>query len=97
MTKYQCFVKENIDYSKYGFKEENGQYRFWCSGLVRMTITNKYQLQFNQVMADVLKVFSEMLKDDIVYFQTKEDVKKHTIKLSDEELKVIQEMRNNRK
>ena len=91
MTKYQCFVKENIDYSKYGFKkEENGQYRFWCSGLVRMTITNKYQLQFNQVMADVLK-------DDIVYFQTKEDVKKHTIKLSDEELKVIQEMRNNRK
>ena len=93
---YWCYVKENIDYSKYGFKHEHNEWVLWM-GTRRMTITSKYQLQFNQVIADVLRIFAEMVKDNVIYFETKEEVKKHTIKLTDDELKLIQEMRNKKK
>lgn len=91
-TNYVCMIKKGVEPSKYGFVYKYGEWTYWIKTR-RITINKKNQLQFNQITVDVLRVFSEMVKDDVVYFIPKEDAKFHHLVLSNEEYKVIMEMR----
>ena len=89
---YVCMARKEIEPSKYGFKYDYGEWVYWIKTR-RITINKKFQLQFNQITIDVLKVFSEMVKDDMIYFLPKDEAKFHHLVLSNEEYKIIMEMR----
>ena len=92
-SEFVIMAKPNIDYTKYGFrKEKNNEYTFWLKTL-RINITKSLRVHYNQVTADVIKVFCEMAKDDAIYFMPNDLVKTHTLILTHKEYEAVMKMR----
>lgn len=91
-NKILCFAKPNVDFSKYGFKNEYKTWSYWHNNTRRMYFdTNTYRVYFNCMTTEVLYTFSKLIKDNVIYF--KENSKVHTLQLTDEEYEVIKKMR----
>ena len=98
MSKMVCVVEKGFDYSKYGFKEDKKEYSLYI-GIKRLYFNkNNYIMHFNMVTIEVLYVLYQMIKDDVIKFESydkvKNEFKRKCLYLSDEEYKVIKEMRN---
>ena len=92
-----CFyAKKDIDYSKYDFVESDKEWVVW-RGTRRITIKKKdYSMSFNMITNEILKIFMDMVKDDVIYVkkQKAKVSKHHYIGLSDSEYELIQKIRN---
>ena len=94
--KVVCIADKNIDYSVFGFHFDNKEWVYWYNNTKRMYFSTKdYRVYFNQMTTQVLKVFFEMAQANVIKFI--EYKNEHRMCLSDEEYKVIQEMRNRNK
>lgn len=93
-----CFyAKRDIDYSKYGFvlSENKKEWVIW-RGTRRITIRNdNNSMSFNSITNEILKIFMEMVKDDVIIVKPYKERKprSHYIALDDEEYELIQKMR----
>lgn len=91
-------IKKDFDLEKlkgYGFVEESGRYTKSTS-VIKLQVDKKTRiLSFNQPDNGSLKIFYQMVKDDIVAVVDNYHFPKgyHYIGLTDEEFKLIQDMR----
>ena len=100
--KYCFYAKKGIDYSKYGFKKDTYRNKIeWViwRGTRRITIEESKgnYLSFNNVTNEVMKIFMDMVKDNVVIFKEKPDHREprnHYIGLTQEEYEMIQKKRN---
>ena len=93
MGKYCFYVKKEIDLKKYGFQEDDyfKRYVIWNRGVWRIKIDWKdMSLHFNQLSGEFIKIFIDMIKDDIVIVkEEKRILRPHQIYLTDEEYEYI--------
>lgn len=93
-----CFYgKPNTDWTKYGLGEDTESWKYW-NGVWRIRIDKKTNaIRFNMITSDVLKIFRDMVLDDVIIVSTykKKDYHYHYVGLSDEEYELIQNRRNN--
>lgn len=86
------FAKPDVDYKKYGFKEEGNDVSYWFNHTKRMYFDKRNLIiHFNCMTTEVLFVFYLLSKDNVIEF--KQVRKAHTITLTDEEYKAVMEMR----
>lgn len=87
-----CFAKPNVDYTKYGFKDDGRDCSYWFNNTRRMYFDKKnLRVYFNCMTTEVLFVFYLLAKDNVIEF--KQVTKAHTITLTNEEYEVIMKMR----
>ena len=93
---YCFYAKKDIDYTKYGFVDE-GTELIILRDVRRITIRKKdYSMSFNCITTEILKIFMDMIKDDVVFvknFKAKPK-RNHYMGLTDEEYEIIKKMRN---
>ena len=93
---YCFYAKSGVDYSKYGFIHEDNQWVIW-RGTRRITIKENQNnfMSFNSVTNEILKIFMDMVNDNVVIVSTYKEHKprKHYINLDDEEYQMILERR----
>lgn len=69
MLKLICEVKLPFDYEKLGFVETDVEVNYWQSGTKRIIIDKRNnRVRFNCVTIEVLRVFSELIKNDLITF-----------------------------
>lgn len=91
-VKLICIAKEGVDYTKYGFRLENRVWSYWYNNTRRIYFdVRNNKVYFNCMTTQVLSVFYRMAQDNVIEF--KECLKEHRMYLTDEEYKIIQEMR----
>lgn len=93
MNNYMCVAKEGVDFCKYGFRLERGEYIYYIQ-TKRIVVRRDLTVRFNSVSIDIMRVFSQLVKDDVVYFQKREDVKTKHIILSSKEYDMVMELRS---
>ena len=94
VNQYVWFAKKDIDFTRYGFDDDNGSYTFWRNNTKRIEIRKRdLRMYFNGLVSDVLVLFQKLIKDDVVYYEEARKVKKHFVMVSDEELETIKKMR----
>lgn len=98
MNNHVCMAKEGVDFRSYGFRYDSSkkEYSYWINTR-RITITNKLILKFNSVSVDVLMKFAELVKDGVVYFIEKQNVKTRLVALSKKEYEMIMATRKENK
>lgn len=94
--KYCLYAKKGVDYTKYGFVEESGHFTIWRTTRRIDIKKSDYSLSFNNITNEILKIFADMIKDNVVIIREYKDHKPrtHYINLSDEEYEIIVKMRN---
>lgn len=97
MNKILFIVKKRAKLEKYGFVNEGNQWALY-SHLKKLYIYKKDMvLHFNMPGLQELKVFHDMIKDNVIEIkkiETHPYRKTHYIGLTEEEFKMIQERRN---
>ena len=96
--KYCFYAKKDINYSKYGFIHEDNEWVIW-RGTRRISIDEKRNnyMSFNMITNEILKIFMQLIKDDLIIFKEKPDQREpryHYIGLTEEEYELIQRRRN---
>ena len=88
--------KKGVDYSKYGFNESNKEWTTWTSIKKLIIKKDDMTLHFNMPALEDMKIFYEMVKDNVVIWKDipRNKQRYHYIGLTDEEYKMIQEKRN---
>ncbi len=94
---YLCVAKENVDFSRYGFIRQKGEWIFSLNNTKRITVKKDGIMRFNNVSIDVLMVFSKLVKDEVIYFQRKEDSRTRSIVVSPKEYQLIMELRDKKR
>lgn len=95
MDKIAFYIKDNANLSKYGLQEETKRWVF-IKSVVKLVVDKKsMRLRFNMPDNTTLKIFAEMVKDDIVEItsERKRQHPYHYIGLSDDEFELIQDYR----
>lgn len=93
---YVCMAKEGVNFRKYNFEYDNTKQEYvFKINTRRITVTKNRILKFNQVTVEVLRVFADLVRDDVIYFVYNENARKRTLMISEKEYKVIMEMRKN--
>ena len=95
---YCFYAKKEVDYSKYGLilSPNKKEWVLW-DGTRRITIkTDSGAMSFNNVTNKVLKIFKDMINDNIVIVKEHKDKprRNHYINVDDEEYELIQKRRN---
>lgn len=91
-------IKKDVDLDKlkeYGFVEETNKYTY-SESVVKLCVDKKTRmLKFNMPSNTTIKVYTQMVKDDIVAIVDNYSFPKgyHYIGLTDDEFNLIQEMR----
>lgn len=95
MNNYICKAKSGIDYCKYGFIKEKESYIYKIK-TNRIIIRKDLTVKFNSVSIDVLVVFSNLVKDDVIYFTKREETRSRSIMVTPKEYAVIMKIRENK-
>ena len=92
-NKFVCVMKKEVDFSKYGFKLEFGNWRYF-NGTLRIEINTKSKkVHFNNITVDVIKIIVDMAKDKCIEFVPAIEAQTHTLLLTNKEYQIIMEMR----
>ena len=92
-NKFVCVMKKEVDFSKYGFKLEFGNWIYF-NGTLRIEINPKSKkVHFNNITVDVIKIIVDMVKDKCIEFVPAIEAQTHTLLLTNKEYQIIMEMR----
>lgn len=96
-----CFnAKPNVDYKKYGFVEDDTEWVVWRNTR-RITIKKRdMSMQFNMLTNEMLKIFMDMVKDNVVILVKTSGIRKpkpHCLDLTDEEYEAVLKMRDKKR
>lgn len=92
-NKFVCVMKKEVDFSKYGFELEFGNWRYFDRTLRIEINTKSKKLHFNNVTVDVIKIIVDMAKDKCIEFIPALEAQTHTLLLTNKEYQTIMEMR----
>ena len=94
-NKFVCIAKPNVDFTKYGLKDDKTDYNLFLNGLLRIRVNKKgmRKVVFNISTVDSIKVICEMYKDGAISFEPNVKIKRHYLVLTDEEYKLVMEKR----
>lgn len=96
MNKYVWYAKPDIDFKKYGFIENESDYRFWQTNTTRICIEKRtHKVWFNNVFNDIVVKIAELLKDNAIYYEEKTKIKTYKIELTQSEWELILKRRTN--
>ena len=91
-NKMMCFANKDVDFKQFGFEKDGIEWEYWYNNTKRMYFNIKdYRVYFNCMITQVLKVFFDMAVAGAIRFEVYPN--EHRMYLTDEEYKVIQEMR----
>ena len=98
--KYYFNAKPNVDYKKYGFVEDDTEWVVWRNTR-RITIKKRdMSMQFNMLTNEMLKIFMDMVKDNVVILVKTSGIRKpkpHCLDLTDEEYEAVLKMRDKKR
>lgn len=92
-NKFVCVMKKETDFSKYGFKLEFGNWRYFDRTLRIEINTKSKKVHFNNVTVDVIKIVVDLVMDGCIEFIPSLEAKTHTLLLTNKEYQTIMEMR----
>ena len=91
-----CFANKDVDFKQFGLIKDGNEWSYWYNNTKRIYFSLKdYKVYFNCMTTQVLYVFFQMAVAGAIRFEVYNS--EHRMFLSDEEYKVIQEMRNKKK
>ena len=92
-NEFICVMKKEVDFSKYGFELEFGNWRYFDRTLRIEINTKSKKVHFNNVTVDVIKIIVDMAKDKCIEFIPALEAQTHTLLLTNKEYQTIMEMR----